>query len=681
MAYTNISENYRTVVYSGDAVYDCKLYINNGLISPEQISSIKISSPIIDNTSDTGSMFHIGTFISQKLDIKFRNLDGIILNNNPEIYLEIGLIVNNQYEYVPIGKYLIDELSENYQTTCEITCMDYGIKFKTPLDISQFFGDNNSISASDLFEAICNYYGVTVGTYPSVNNSKLIYTYDNSITGKQYIMYLAELFGGNAKIGRDGSCNIFSLKSPSVTNIDIPSAKSFKIGERYTLSRICYDNGRVKYQAGGNVISVQELPEEGIDLNAYYYLTTDMKYYKYIEEEWQESTDIKNTLYLRNDNPFITQQTDIDEIYSSLEGFSIYNIEVENRMDLSLDSWDVVKYVDGNKDYDALYNNEIEFNGVSMGKVTVDIPIKTKEETTNVIRQNEPSQIYSLKTTINEQQNLIETTISELNEEVGKTNTLTETVDGLSQRLTDNTDELYARIAELETTINGLQLQLTQSGGNNIFYYAKEFWTGQTDDSSPNLEEYTSTERQKNTVSGLGYQIKQGHSQQKVQVKNDSYVISFLYKKETALATGYVRVNNEQYDLTATDWTELVIPIDIDTGSINFQVYSDTNNAFYIFDLMGNIGTEKEIWTQNPNETRTDTVTIGRGVQVNSSTTNTYTRIDADGNRVINTDTGDVVMEATDKGVKTQQLEAVSAKIDGILIQEIDGQTWISSLS
>ena len=681
MAYSNISENYRTVVYSGDAIYDCKLYVDNVLISPEQISSIKISSPIIDNTSDTGSMFHIGTFISKKLDIKFRNLNGIDLTNNPEIYLEIGLMVDNNYEYVPIGLFLIDELSENYQETCEITCMDYAIKFKTTLDISQFFGEDNSISASNLFEAICNYYGVTVGTYPSVNNSKLIYTYDNSLSGKQYIMYLAELFGGNAKIERDGSCSIFSLKSPSVTTIDIPSAKSFKIGDQYTLSRICYDNGKVKFQAGGNVISVQELPEEDIDLNAYYYLTTDMKYYKYIEEEWQESSEIKNTLYLRNDNPFISQQTDIDEIYSALEGFSIYNIEIENRMDLSLDAWDVVKYISGEDDYDTLYNNEIDFNGVCMGKVTVNIPIKTKEETTNVISQNEPSTIYRLKTTINEQQNMIETTIADLDEEKGKTNTLTETVEGLSQKITDNTDDLYSKIAELEATINGLQLQLNQSGGNNIFYYAKEFWTSDDEEEPANLEEYTSTERQKDTISGLGYQIKQGHSQQKVQVKNDSYVISFLYKKETPLATGYVKVNNDQYDLTETEWTELVIPIDIDTGSINFQIYSDTDDAFYIFDLMGNIGTEKEIWTQNPNETRTDTVTIGRGVQVNSSTTNTYTRIDADGNRVINVDTGDVVMQATDKGVVTKQLEAESAKIDGILIQEIDGQSWISSLS
>ena len=90
MAY-NVSENYRTIVYSGEALYDCRLKINNDLVPVERISSIKISSPIIDTTTETGSMFHIGTFISQKLDIKFKNLDGIELTNNPSIELEIGM--------------------------------------------------------------------------------------------------------------------------------------------------------------------------------------------------------------------------------------------------------------------------------------------------------------------------------------------------------------------------------------------------------------------------------------------------------------------------------------------------------------------------------------------------------------------------------------------------------------
>lgn len=143
MAY-NVSQNYRNVVYSGEALYDCQLYINEDLIPWQQISSIKISSPIIDSTADTGSMFHIGTFASQLLEIKFKNLDGLDLTNNPEITLNIGMYVNGNYEYIPIGKYLIDELAENYQKTCTINCIDYAIKFKPELDIKQFFNQTTT---------------------------------------------------------------------------------------------------------------------------------------------------------------------------------------------------------------------------------------------------------------------------------------------------------------------------------------------------------------------------------------------------------------------------------------------------------------------------------------------------------------------------------------------------------
>ena len=95
---------------------------------------------------------------------------------------------------------------------------------------------------------------------------------------------------------------------------------------------------------------------------------------------------------------------------------------------------------------------------------------------------------------------------------------------------------------------------------------------------------------------------------------------------------------------------------------------------------MGAVGNEKQVWTQNPNETRTDTVTIGKGIQVNSSSKNTYTRLDADGTRIYNSDTGLPVTEFTQQGVDTDKITADVGQVGGILIQVIDGQTWFSSL-
>ena len=439
MAY-NVSNDYRTVVYSGDALYDCRLKINNVQVPNTQIQTIKISSPIVDTTTDSGSMFHIGTFVSQTLEIKFRNLDGLTLTNNPDIDLEIGMYVDNAYEYVPIGKYIIDELAENYQETCSITCMDYAVKFKPQLDIHQFFNDSDYILASDLFRAICNYYGVSVGTYPNVNNDKRIYTYDSTISGKQYVMYLAELFGGNAKIERNGSCSIIPLKNYTSIQINALTSKKFEVGNTYTLTRVCYDNGRQKYQAGGNVITVDALPSTGMVANAYYYLTTDMKYYTYTNNEWQENTSMKNTLYLRNDNIFITQQQDVTNIYNAVQNFEVTNLTCDNRMDLSLDCWDIVTYTTGNNSYSTFYDNTTTFNGVAMGTVKVNLPLKTKEETTNVITANVASQIKTMRTTINEQEQSISTVITNVGEQDQKISELTQSVDELLSQISDISD-------------------------------------------------------------------------------------------------------------------------------------------------------------------------------------------------------------------------------------------------
>ena len=518
-----------------------------------------------------------------------------------------------------------------------------------------------------MFESICGYYGVEVGTYPDVNNDKEIYFYDNTITGKQYIMYLAELFGGNAKIERDGSCSIIPLNNIANITIDALTSKKFELGDTYELSRICYDNGVVKYQAGGNVISVNELPTEDIDEGAYYYLTSDMKYYKYVvvenEYEWQVTNDIKNTLYLRNDNIFINQQGDIDAIAYALQGFSITNITCENRMDLSLDCWDIVTYSVGNNTYNTFYDNTINFNGVAMGTVKVNIPLKITEETTNIITNNTDEKNRYLKTLIDQVNNTLTTTISEVGDEVSRTNSRIDTVEGSIQNIYDF-DELNERLATIENNINGMEVSLNTKGGNNLFYYAKEFWSDGTVDANnqpnpANLIEYTDTELKQLAIGQKGYIINSGDSEQKVSVKNnEDYTISFRYKLLEPLATVTLDINGNTYELTETEWTDFTETLNITTNTIDFKITSDTNNALEIYDLLANLGVEKEVWTQNPNETNTETVSIGKGIQVNSTITNTYTRIDADGNRIYNINTGNIVTEMTDKGINTDNISA-----------------------
>lgn len=197
-----------------------------------------------------------------------------------------------------------------------------------------------------------------------------------------------------------------------------------------------------------------------------------------------------------------------------------------------------------------------------------------------------------------------------------------------------------------------------------------------------NIEEYRNTEFVNNSTSGFGYIVNKGSSKQSIEVQNGTYTISFKYKKiASELANTSVKINGKEYSLTGTDWTTFKQIVEISANYIEVEFISDTNNALYVADLLANVGAEPDVWTQNPNETRTDTVTIGKGIKVKSSTTNTELKADSDGIRIDNTQTNKTVAEFTDKGTETEELVVRGqAQISGILIQQVDNQTWFSSL-
>lgn len=248
-------------------------------------------------------------------------------------------------------------------------------------------------------------------------------------------------------MGRDGKCYIVPLKDNTKEPIEIDalSSSKFEVGDVYEISRVCYDDGKLKLQAGGNVITVDSLPETDIDINSFYYLTTDLKYYTYVNEEWSEATDIKNTLYIRQENLLIAQQEEIDNIYNAIVGFKVHNISCENRGDITLDSWDMMKYVTDNGEYYTLNENELTYNGVCMSKVNTNIPAGKKNETTNIINASIDAAIKRVQTIVKEAEASVTT-------------------------LTEKTTKLETKTLENETAINNsYQDIITQLGD-----YAKE---------------------------------------------------------------------------------------------------------------------------------------------------------------------------------------------------------------
>ena len=92
----------------------------------------------------------------------------------------------------------------------------------------------------------------------------------------------------------------------------------------------------------------------------------------------------------------------VDNLGTKVLGLEIQSLTTENYADFTLDSTDIVSYTLGNNTYQTYYANSFSFKGSVMGKVSVSIPNKNQEQTTNVVESDETSTIRGIKTEINQ---------------------------------------------------------------------------------------------------------------------------------------------------------------------------------------------------------------------------------------------------------------------------------------
>lgn len=387
MAY-NVSNNWITKSYSGESLYSCRLLIENKLVPIDKIEKIDINSPIVDNSSQD-KPFYIGTFISQSITIKFKNLKGLNIKSLNRVDLYIGQIVDdeNTYEEIPIGRFLIDDLAENYQETCEITCLDYGILFSTNCDYSSALGEDGTIEVDDLYEWICNYYGIEFEEYPHTNGTVKVGSYDNTLSGKYYISCIAEIKGCNAKMTREGKIALVPIKSSPTRTINALKSKSWKLGEKYVIKTVAYFDAVRNFTFGPN------------SLNLNY--EDNPLYYQGVRLKFLSPSDRGNTLFIRQDNPFIVDDSVVSNIYDIVKDLEIWSLKCENYGDLSIDAWDTITYTLGEESYNTFYNNTTTYEMTVMSTNEVQIPSKQQEITTNVVGGTQDQRIKKVSTEVN----------------------------------------------------------------------------------------------------------------------------------------------------------------------------------------------------------------------------------------------------------------------------------------
>lgn len=210
--------------------------------------------------------------------------------------------------------------------------------------------------------------------------------YDNTVSARTYLSYIAEQAGGIAVIGRDGKLYIKTIGESSIT-LPLKLFKTFKWGEKFKITRVRYDDGIQLFEKGD---------------------TTG------------------NTVYISQDNMYIVDQDQINNIYNTLKGLEFYSFEGESIIDPALDTGDIV-VIDGKN---VIYQGSMQFSGRWIANIESKIQCKAKEETTT----RTPSQ-----RTINRR---VESNINQ--------------IDGKITQLTEETTENTQKITKVEQDVNGI---------------------------------------------------------------------------------------------------------------------------------------------------------------------------------------------------------------------------------
>jgi len=235
-------------------------------------------------------------------------------------------------------------------------------------------------------------------------------------------------------------------------------------------------------------------------------------------------------------------------------------------------------------------------------------------------------------------------------------------------------------VSGLQETIDGLTNTVTSSGGTNLVRDSM----GVLNDGS--WEGNVESTNFSTSVGQSAIVVNNNTISQTINVKNGLYTLSLKYRKNTNIATGRMDLTvagvTTQFSESNESGNGYVQQINVTTGTISLSIKGNADNIGYVYDLMLNAGSKVKSWEQNQNETTTDTVKIGKGIEVSSSSQNTTTRMDAGGFRVFSNSSGDVVMEATDKGGSFVELVSSStSNINGSMFIKVGSQIWETGVS
>lgn len=544
-------------------------------------------------------------------------------------------------EALKIGTFIVTDINDsNTFESVNVTAYDYGLKFAEPY-ITKLNYSNGNITLFQVIQEICTNCEVELEN-TSLPNGTFIVDSNQFVNWEQYGDVVAQASGINGMFATINSNDKLEFIFTNETN---------EIIEDY----VELDDKRDTQPITSVLVATSE------DLETAGAVKKDQSLIEQYGEHW-----LKIYSYGFAYSTIKCQQL-VEAIFNQVKGFGYSSFKSEYSFLPYLSLGDKIKFKtkDGKivdsiiLKYETSYD-EITFEAPSIINTAVDYELPETPE------------------------NIAKKAMIKVNQIDGEVIINTKQINEIGEKLNNNYYEKEQVNQLVQTAENGLINTFASSGGNNLLrntapWYMKsentaEFWNG-------NLKQIVEPE----ATSGYAILTQNGMISQSVSLPTGTYSVSFKYKKLIDASEGYVRYNGKTFNLSETSG-EIHSSGEIINNQFVIEINSNTNDSFEIYDLIlkhGSEGIENMlVWTQNANESRSDTVQISEGITATSSATDTKATMDSAGFIVRNKTTGTAVMEATKTGGKFLDLTSTGkSNLSGLLVQKVGSKICINGES
>lgn len=613
MAY-NTTQNYKKVIYSGNSNHKLRIWFDDVELenADRYCEKITCNQRILPN--DGNNKFSLDNFVSQEVNLILHNVQSTQIKG--KVRISIGTFVDNDYEYVPIGIFNIQDEPINDKDTITIKLRDNASLFDFPYNAKPLIDKNDGKATKmQILQDICSQANVICRVDEFGFMDDEIAIYDNTITGRTYISYLAEQCGAIPTINRGGELIFVYINDLQTQRIPLSVVEKYEIGEKFKISRVVYEDAIRKF----------EYPNE-------------------VESE-------NDTLYLNASNFYISSQEQIEYIYQIVNDFEIDSLKTGKIIgDPSIDAYDIIEIYN---DYDeeepiiakTLATRTLVYNGVIICDYETKIGLEERKE--NVTLVSEPNFRKFARTSINNLTNDIELLVVEQNETSEKLTQVIQNIDSIQNLFQITGGNNLIKDSQLLLKDAGLweYVELSTNSlfpSNNVHpsnsMYPLEYYYNEPE----YIGGYDSTLIGKTkAVAKIG--IKNGKMRTSATnitnlMINNMYTLSFKITNEANTTTKIRLLGNGNivYEQSFTDEIEIeevVYSFVAQTSNyiLEIQSSSNTDGFVYIYDLMLNKG-DKQEWQPASGELVSTTIKLSQlGVQVYSTGSEIATLMTSEG--------------------------------------------------